>query len=190
VSAADRPPEHGPDAAALRHEPSIVLVHTGDGKGKTSAAMGVVARALARGWRVQVVQFIKSPSWRAGERDVLGGLGADWYVGGDGFSWDSDDLDRSAELAADAWGRARLTIAEGAHELVVLDEITYPMNWGWIEVADVIAAIEGRPSHVHVLATGRDAPAALIDVADTVTEMVNVKHAFDAGIAATRGIDL
>ncbi len=186
---ADRPPEEGPDASRLRHAPSLVLVHTGDGKGKTSAAMGVVARGLARGWRVLVVQFIKSGEWRSGEHEVLGGLGADWYVGGDGFTWDSDDLDRSAELAADAWSRARDAIASGSHELVVLDEITYAMNWGWIDAGEVVRTIAERPASVNVVATGRDAPAELIDVADTVTEMTNVKHAFDAGVSAKRGID-
>ncbi|MEX2626489.1 MAG: cob(I)yrinic acid a,c-diamide adenosyltransferase [Ilumatobacteraceae bacterium] len=186
---ADRPPAEGPDASRLRHAPSLVLVHTGDGKGKTSAAMGVVVRALARGWRVLVVQFIKSGEWRAGEHEVLGGLGVDWYIGGDGFTWDSNDLDRSAELAADAWAHARDAIVAGTHELVVMDEITYAMSWGWIDTAEVVRTITERPPNVSIVATGRDAPAALVDAADTVTEMTNVKHAFDAGVAAKRGID-
>lgn len=183
------PPVEGPDTSGLRHEPSLVLVNTGDGKGKTSAAMGVAVRALARGWKVLVVQFIKSGEWRAGEHEVLTGLGAEWSTGGDGFSWDSDDLDHSAELAADAWATARLAIEAGAHELVVLDEITYAISWGWIDGAEVATTITGRPSHVNIVATGRDAPASLIEVADTVTEMTNVRHAFDGGIAAKRGID-
>ncbi|MEX0984114.1 MAG: cob(I)yrinic acid a,c-diamide adenosyltransferase [Actinomycetota bacterium] len=186
---AGRPPEEGPDTAALRHADSLVLIHTGDGKGKTSAAMGMAVRAIARGWRVLVVQFIKSGAWRAGEHAVLGGLGAEWYVGGDGFSWDSEDLDRSAERAVDAWNRVREAIRAGEHELVVLDEITYAINWGWIDGEEVARTIGERPAHVSIVATGRDAPAHLLAVADTVTEMTNVKHAFDAGIAAKRGID-
>jgi cob(I)alamin adenosyltransferase len=184
------PPVEGPDTLGQRHATSLVLVHTGEGKGKTSAAMGIAVRALARGWKVLVVQFIKSGDWRAGEHEVLGGLGVEWRAGGDGFSWDSDDLDRSAKLAADAWATARAAIAEGAHELVILDEVTYPIAWGWIDGAEVAETIAARPPHVNVVATGRDAPASLVDVADTVTEMRNVKHAFDAGIAAKRGIDL
>jgi cob(I)alamin adenosyltransferase len=185
-----QPPTEGPETAGLRHADSLVLVHTGDGKGKTSAAMGIVVRALARGWKVLVVQFIKSGDWRAGERDVLGELGAEWRNGGDGFSWDSGDLDRSAEVAADAWAAAAEAIAAGEHDLVVLDEITFAMNWGWIDTDEVVVTIAGRPSNVSVVATGRDAPAPLLDVADTVTEMTNVRHAFDSGVAAKRGIDL
>ena len=184
------PPVEAPVTDGQHHVPSLVLVHTGDGKGKTSAAMGIAVRALARGWTVLVVQFIKSGEWRAGEHEVLGRLGVTWWTGGDGFTWDADDLDRSAALAAAAWAGARDAIAAAAHDLVILDEITYPMNWGWIDTDEVAAAIANRPSSVSVIATGRDAPAALTAVADTVTEMTNVKHAFDAGIAAKRGIDL
>ena len=186
----DRPPEEGPDTTGLRHAPSLVLLHTGDGKGKTSAAMGVAVRALARGWTVLVVQFVKSGEWRAGEQEVLGRLGVDWSTGGDGFSWDSDDLDLSADVARAAWASAREAIAAGAHELVVLDEVTYPVTWGWIDGDEVAAAVRGRPDHVNVVLTGRDAAPALVEVADTVTDMTNVKHAFEAGVAAKRGIDL
>jgi cob(I)alamin adenosyltransferase len=185
-----RPPEEGPDTTGLRHASSLVLLHTGDGKGKTSAAMGVAVRALARGWRVLVVQFVKSGAWRAGEQEVLGGLGVDWSTAGDGFSWDSDDLDRSAEVARAAWASARAAIAAGEHELVVLDEVTYPVTWGWIDGDEVAAAIRDRPQHLNVVLTGRDAAPALVEVADTVTDMRNVKHAFEAGVAAKRGIDL
>jgi cob(I)alamin adenosyltransferase len=111
-------------------------------------------------------------------------------VRGEGFTWDVDDLDASIEAARGAWEEAVTTIAAGEHQLVVLDEVTYPMNWGWIETDAVVEAIRTRPDHVSVLVTGRDAPDAIVDLADTVTEMVNRKHAFDAGIAALRGIDL
>lgn len=183
-----QPPTERP-AVARRRVPSRVLVHTGDGKGKTSAAMGLVMRASARGWRVAVVQFVKDGRWRTGEEASSRVLGVDWWSAGDGFTWNSNDMDRSEGIARAAWNAARVTILEGAHQLVVLDEITYPMNWGWIDADDVVATIRDRPPHVNVVATGRDAPIALCDVADTVTEMASVKHAFDSGIGAMRGIE-
>jgi len=169
--------------------PSLVLVNTGDGKGKSTAAFGVMLRALARNWQVAVVQFVKSDRWKVGEEKVALQLGVAWLKGGDGFSWESKDLDASARRAVDAWRIARETIAAGEHKLVVLDEITYPINWGWIDGAEVAEAIRRRPEHVSIVATGRDAPAALLEVADTVTEMVKVRHAYDHGIRARRGID-
>ncbi len=120
---------------------------------------------------------------------MLQRLGADWRAVGDGFSWESEDLEASAELAREAWAAAAAALAGGTHELVVLDEVTYPMTWGWIDSGAVVAAIAGRHESVSVIATGRDAPSALVEVADTVTEMRNVKHAFEAGILAKRGID-
>ena len=168
---------------------SRVLVHTGDGKGKTSAAMGIVMRAVARGWRVAVFQFVKDDRWRTGEEASARRLGADWWAIGDGFTWDSADLDRTEAIARAAWEAARAAIDAGEHELVVLDEVTYPINWGWIAIEDVVAAIEARPPRVNVVATGREAPTALCELADTVTEMANRKHAFDAGVGAMRGIE-
>ncbi len=173
----------------LRTVPSLVLVNTGDGKGKSTAAFGTALRALAQGWKVAVVQFLKSGEWKVGEQKVAEGLGVDWHALGDGFSWDSEDLDESAALARAAWETARGIIEAGEHRLVVLDEVTYPMTWGWIDTTDVIATITGRPERVSVILTGRDAPQQLIDAADTVTEMRPVKHAFDSGIAAKKGID-
>lgn len=175
-----------PDTRRAR---SVLIVNTGDGKGKSTAAMGMVMRSVARGWKVAVVQFIKSGDWKVGEEKMGRRLGVDWDVGGDGFSWDSEDLDRSAELNRDVWRLAKLRMDEGKHRLVVLDEITYPINWGWIEVGDVVEALTNRPSGVNVVVTGRDAPAPLIEIADTVTEMRPVKHAYDEGIRAIRGID-
>jgi cob(I)alamin adenosyltransferase len=164
-------------------------VNTGDGKGKSTAAFGVVMRALARGWRVCVIQFIKSGEWKVGEKKIASQLGVDWLEGGDGFSWESTDLDESASHAAAAWQAAATAITSGEYQLVVLDEVTYPMTWGWIETARVIDTIVTRPSQVNIIATGRNAPEELMDVADTVTKMVKVRHAFDQGIAAKRGID-
>lgn len=182
------PPTEGP-APATRRAPSLVLVNTGDGKGKSTAAFGTMIRAVARGWPVAVVQFLKSGDWKVGEEKVARDLGVEWHAIGDGFTWESADMDESQAIAGEAWRVARGLIEEGRHRLIVLDEITYPMNWGWISIDEVVGVIEGRPEPVSVICTGRDAPAALIDVADTVTEMRNVKHAFDAGIMARRGID-
>jgi cob(I)alamin adenosyltransferase len=168
---------------------SLVLVNTGEGKGKSTAAFGVVMRAVAREWSVCVVQFLKSEAWRVGEEKVARQLGVEWLKGGDGFTWASTDLTASEGCAADAWRLAAAAIAGGRHQLVVLDEITYPMRWGWIDGAAVIEAIRTRPAHVNIVATGRDAPRALIEAADTVTEMVKVRHAYDQGILARRGID-
>jgi cob(I)alamin adenosyltransferase len=166
-----------------------VLVHTGEGKGKSSAAMGVMLRGVSAGWSVAVVQFVKSGTWRSGEEAAARTLGVDWWSLGDGFTWDSKDMDRSEAVAREAWRSASELIRAGEHRLVVLDEITYPMTWGWIETAEVIETIRSRPEDVSIVATGRDAPPELREVADTVTEMVSEKHAFDDGIAAMRGIE-
>ncbi len=169
--------------------PSLVVVNTGDGKGKSTAAFGVMLRGIARGWNVAVVQFIKSDRWKVGEEGVAVGLGVDWLKGGDGFTWESTDLDASAGRARAAWAQAAAAIAAGEHKLVILDEITYPINYGWIDGEEVAEAIRDRPRHVSIVATGRSAPDSLIAVADTVTEMVKVRHAYDRGIRARRGID-
>jgi cob(I)alamin adenosyltransferase len=186
--AVNAPPTERPPRPAGR-APSVVLVATGDGKGKTTAAMGTALRALARGWPVCVVQFIKSGEWGSGEVGRLQEMGAECHALGDGFTWDSQDLERSAQLARQAWATAAEAIGSGRYRLVVLDEVTYPINWGWVAAADVVARIMSRPARVNVFVTGRDAPAALVEVADTVTEMRNVKHAFQKGIVATKGID-
>jgi len=167
----------------------VVIVNTGDGKGKSTAAFGTAMRAIARGWRVSVVQFMKSGKWQVGEERSARSLGVEWWTIGDGFSWDSKDMDRTEAIARDAWRTAREKLREPAYGLVILDEITYPMNWGWISTAEVVEAIKARPANVNVIATGRDAPPELVDIADTVTEMRNCKHAFDRGVRAIRGID-
>ena len=185
---ASEPPTEAP-ARATKHVASRVLVHTGEGKGKSSAAWGVMLRAVSAGWKVAVVQFVKSGRWRSGEEAAGRSLGVDWWSLGDGFTWDSKDMDRSEAVAREAWSSASDLIRAGEHGLVVLDEITYPMNWAWIATADVVEAIRSRPADVSIVATGRDAPAELREIADTVTEMVSAKHAFDQGIAAMRGIE-
>ncbi len=182
-------PTDDPRPDALRRAPSLVLVNTGPGKGKTSAAMGVVMRGVGRGWPVAVVQFLKSGTWRTGEEKVCRQLGVDWWAEGEGFTWDSDDLTVDQAVAAGAWDRARALIEAGDHQLVVLDEITYPVNWGWIEAGAVVDTIRSRPDHVNVILTGRNAPPSLIELADTVSEIADVKHAYRAGIRAKKGID-
>ena len=169
---------------------SVVVVNTGDGKGKSSSAFGVVMRAVARDWPVAVVQFLKSGKWHVGEEKVCRDrLGVDWFAIGEGFTWLSEDLTEDQAVAQEAWRHAAALIAAGGHRLVVLDEITYPMNWGWISSDEVVAALRDRPDNVNVVCTGRDAPPALIDVADTVSEVRKVKHAYDTGVHAMKGID-
>lgn len=173
-----------------RRVDSLVIVNTGDGKGKSTAAFGSIVRGVARGWQVAVVQFIKSGKWQVGEEAVCRDrLGVDWWVIGEGFTWNSGDLTRDEALAQAAWEHARTIIAAGEHRLVVLDEITYPMSWGWIDSADVIDVFSQRPSHVNVVCTGRNAPDVLVDAADTATEMRKIKHVYETGVLAMRGID-
>ena len=182
-------PTDDPRPDDLRRAPSLVLVNTGPGKGKTSAAMGVVIRGVGRGWAVAVVQFLKSGAWKTGEEKVGKQLGVDWWAMGEGFTWDSADLTQDQAVAAGAWQHAKDLIRAGNHQLVVLDEVTYPLNWGWIDLDDAVETIRGRPETVNVICTGRKAPAALIDIADTVSEIAEVKHAYKAGIRAKKGID-
>ena len=182
------PPRSAP-RPATRKATSLVIVNTGDGKGKSTAAFGTALRAVARGWKVCVVQFMKSDRWKVGERDSAARLGVEWWTVGDGFTWDSKNMERTEAVAREGWRVAREKLASGEYQLVVLDEITYPINWGWIPIDEVLSAISSRPPTVNVIATGRDAPQGLVDLADTVTEMRNRKHAFDAGIRAIRGID-
>ena len=172
-----------------RRADSLVLVNTGNGKGKSSAALGVMLRALARDWKVAVVQFVKGGDWKVGEEKIGRQLGVEWRALGGGFTWDSDDLSHDIALAREAWGQAAALIAGGEYDLVILDELTYLCSWGWVPTEDVVAAIVNRPRHVNLVITGRDAPAEIVEVADTVTEMRHIKHAYDAGIIAKRGID-
>ena len=186
-SAAEADEEDGPPAP--RRAPSIVLVNTGHGKGKSSAAFGVMGRAWARGWRVGVVQFVKSGKWKTGERKLADHLGVEWHTLGDGFTWESTDLDETAAKGRHAWEVARDKLASGNYDLLVLDELTYAVKYGWVPVADVVQGVRDRAPRTNVVITGRDAPEELIEVADTVTEMRKVKHAYDRGITAKKGIE-
>lgn len=183
-----RPPTEPPPKGTVRPA-SLVLVNTGEGKGKSTAAFGTAIRAVARGWRVAVIQFLKSGEWSVGEEKVGRQLGIDWWALGDGFTWDTKSMDESEAVARAAWARATDTISTGDYDMVVLDEVTYPINWGWIDLEEVVSVIRDRPDRVNLILTGRDAPQKLVDLADTVTEMRKVKHAYDRGVMARRGID-
>ena len=164
-------------------------MNTGDGKGKSTAAFGTMLRSRARGWPVGVFQFLKSDDWKVGEEAMGRRLGVDWWALGDGFTWDSDDMDQTQAVASAAWAAASAALCDDRYRLVILDEITYPMNWGWIDTAEVVDKITNRHPDVNVIATGRDAPDALCQIADTVTEMRKVRHAYDRGVLARRGLD-
>jgi cob(I)alamin adenosyltransferase len=167
----------------------IVIVNTGDGKGKSTAAFGLALRAHGRGKPVKIYQFMKVPSARFGEHRMFEQIGIPIQGLGDGFSWKSQDLERSAQLARDGWEKARASILGGDYFLVVLDEITYPLIYGWLPLEGVLQTLRERPPHVHVCLTGRRCPPEIVELADTVTEMGKIKHAFNAGIPAQRGIE-
>jgi cob(I)alamin adenosyltransferase len=176
-------------SAADGRPAGLLLVYTGNGKGKTTAALGLVFRALGRKLPVAVVQFIKG-KWKTGERmfaETLPGL--TFLVMGKGFTWESDDLSRDKNAAVAAWCKAKELIEAGEHTVVVLDELTYVLNYGFVPTEDVIAALRDRPAHVNVVVTGRSAPEALLAIADLVTEMKSVKHPFEQGRKAQVGID-
>lgn len=180
------------DAAIARAavERGIIVVLTGSGKGKSSSAFGMVARALGHGLRVAVIQFIKSRT-DTGEAAFFAGFpGVEWHVSGEGFTWETQDASRDATAAARGWDLARAALTNPAVHLVVLDEITYLFNCGHIAFDDALTALQARPAHQHVVITGRGASPALIEVADTVSSIENVRHAFQVGVKAQRGIDL
>jgi cob(I)alamin adenosyltransferase len=186
---AESPPRQKPYQRPTGKRRGLLIINSGDGKGKTTAALGLSARAHGRGKSVRFFQFMKLGVARFGEHRALEQLGISWEGLGDGFSWKSKDLERSAQLARAGWLRAAAASASGKHFLVVLDELTYPLIYGWIEVSTVREALIARPSQVHVMITGRRCPAELIEIADTVTQMRLVKHAFKAGVPAQPGIE-
>lgn len=185
----ETPPTEKPYDKPKGERRGLLIINTGDGKGKSTAAFGLALRAHGRGKAVKIFQFMKVPSARFGEHRMFEQIGIPIEGLGDGFSWKSQDLERSAQLARDGWARAAAAIASGEHFLVVLDEITYPLIYGWLPLEDVLRVLRDRPREVHVVLTGRRAPPELVALADTVTEMQMVKHAFQAGIPAQRGIE-
>lgn len=167
----------------------LVLVHTGKGKGKSSSAFGVVVRALGWGQKVGVVQFIKG-KWKTGERIFFKKLGeVDWHTMGDGFTWDTQDKARDIEAAQAAFAKGCEMMASGEYDLIVMDEICIAMRYDYLSVEQVLEGLEARSEKTSVVLTGRDAKPELCDYADLVTEMTEVKHPFQAGIKAQRGVD-
>ena len=167
----------------------LVLLYTGDGKGKTSSALGVTMRAWGRGWKICWLQFIKSKTANYGETRSAARMGIEMIPLGDGFTWLSKDINKDIALARECWALAREKLESAEYDLVVLDEITYPISYGWLDVEEVIATLRERPADVHVILTGRDAAPELVEFADLVTEMTEVKHPFQQGIKAQPGLD-
>ena len=176
--------------AAAQEERGVLLVNTGNGKGKSTSAFGMVARALGHGMRVGVAQFIKGRSDTGEEAFFRKQDNVVWHVLGEGFTWDTQDLTRDTETARRGWTMVQAMLSDPSFDLIVLDELTYPIKYGWLDLNIVLHDLKNRPPMQHVVISGRAAPEALCDAADTVTEMTDVKHAFRAGIQAQPGIDL
>lgn len=194
-------PDDGLTTAQRRHLP-LLMVHTGDGKGKSTAAFGLAMRAWNQGWNVGVFQFVKSAKWRIGEQTVFEHLAAlheregvggpvEWHKMGAGWSWTRrpGSEDDHARDAAEGWLEVKRRLADQTHDLYVLDEFTYPMEWGWVDVDDVVTTLRERPGRQYVVVTGRRAHPALVAAADLVTEMTKVKHQMDRGQKGQRGIE-
>jgi cob(I)alamin adenosyltransferase len=200
-------PEHVPEdglTTKQRRSLPLTVVHTGHGKGKTTAAFGLALRAWNAGWPIGVFQFVKSAKWKIGEEPVFKTLGAlheqtgqgapvAWHKMGEGWSWIQRDLHSDPEMQAEnaraGWEQIKLDLAAETYKLYLLDEFTYPMKWGWVDVDEVVATLKDRPGTQHVVITGRDAAPALVEYADLVTEMTKVKHPMDAGRKGQRGIE-
>ena len=172
-----------------RRGKNLVIVNTGDGKGKTTAALGLLLRAWGQGLRVAMYQFIKAKTGNWGEIKAARKIGVEIVPLGDGFTWESKDIARDRALAADGWARCRETILSGEYDVVVVDELTYCLRFAWLDVGEVIEVLRQRPGNVHVVITGRGAPPELIAFADLVTEMRAVKHPYRDGVKAQKGIE-
>ena len=166
----------------------LLLVNTGNGKGKSTAAFGVALRAIGHGLRVSVIQFIKG-KWKTGELQAAERLGMEFMPMGKGFTWESKNIEEDKELMRHAWTVASEKILSGNYDLIILDEINYVLGYGYIPVESVVRTLRSRPANVHVVLTGRNAPEEIISIADGVTEMRDVKHPYRSGIPAQKGID-
>lgn len=197
----ERIPDDGLTTKERRNRP-ILAVHTGDGKGKSTAAFGLAMRGWNQGWRIGVFQFVKSAKWRIGEQSAMEALGAlhestgqggpvEWHKMGSGWSWSrkAGTEDDHAADAAEGWAEVKRRLATEAHDLYVLDEFTYPIEWGWVDLDDVVETLANRPGHQHVVITGRRAHPGLVAAANLVTEMAKVKHPMDEGQKGQRGIE-
>ena len=193
-------PDDGLTTRARRNVP-LLAVHTGAGKGKSTAAFGMALRAWNAGMSVAVFQFVKSAKWKVGEESAFAALGrlhdvsgaggpVEWHKMGSGWSWSrkTGSDDDHAAAAAEGWAEIARRLGDQRHDFYVLDEFTYPLKWGWVAVADVVEVLRSRPGG-HVVITGRDAPQPLLDAADLVTEMTKVRHPMDAGRKGQRGIE-
>jgi cob(I)alamin adenosyltransferase len=176
-------------AARRENTTGLVVVNTGNGKGKTTAALGVLLRAWGQGLKVAMFQFIKTKTSNYGENRAARRLDVPLTPLGDGFTWMSKDIDRTRALNLEGWETAKASLSDPANDVVVLDELTYLMKYGWLPVEDVLAALRARPAHLHVIITGRDAPDELVEYADLVTEMREIKHPYKKGIRAQRGLE-
>ncbi|MGH3734442.1 MAG: cob(I)yrinic acid a,c-diamide adenosyltransferase [Micromonosporaceae bacterium] len=198
-------PSHVPDdglTTRQRRRQPVLAVHTGAGKGKSTAAFGMALRAWNAGWPLAVFQFVKSEKWKVGEESALKALGhhheqtgegapVTWHKMGEGWSWiqrSGTERDHAAE-AAEGWAQIRRDLAAERYRFYVLDELTYPMKWGWVDPDEVVTTLAGRPGTQHVVITGRYAPDQLLAAADLVTEMTKVKHPMDAGRKGQQGIE-
>lgn len=188
-------PNDGLTTRQRRNRP-LVFVHTGQGKGKSTAAFGLALRAWNQGWPVGVFQFVKSAKWKVGEERALKVLGESgeggtvaWHKMGEGWSWVQRDIASSEEAAREGWEQVKRDLAAETYKLLVLDEFAYPLKWGWIDTEEVVSALHDRPGTQHVVITGRNAPEALLDFADLVTDMTKVKHPMDTGQKGQRGIE-
>ena len=188
-------PDDGLSTRQRRNRP-LLMVHTGDGKGKSTAAFGLALRGWNQGWSIGVFQFVKSAKWRLGEQTAFEKLppgpgSVEWHKMGSGWSWSrkAGTEDDHAVAAADGWAAIKRRIAAEEHDLYLLDEFTYPINWGWVDLDDVLETLANRPGRQHVVITGRRADPRLVEAADLVTEMTKVKHPMDAGQKGQRGIE-
>ena len=166
----------------------LVLINTGNGKGKTTAALGIALRAVGQGLKVSMVQFIKG-KWKTGEMEAARLLGFELMPMGKGFTWESKNLEEDKALMRNAWTVASEKILSGRYDLIILDEINYVLGYGYIAADEVISVLQSRPEHVHVVLTGRNAPEEIVAIADGVTEMRDIKHPYRSGIPAQKGID-
>ncbi|MCL1060310.1 cob(I)yrinic acid a,c-diamide adenosyltransferase [Shewanella gelidimarina] len=182
--------KEGVDAkiAKAQEEKGILLVLTGNGKGKSTSGFGTVARAVGHGKKAAVIQFIKG-NWECGERTLLEGAGVDFHVMGTGFTWETQDKEKDTAAAVKAWDQAEKLLQDESVDLVMLDELTYMVSYHYLDVERVIKALQNRPKMQHVIVTGRACHRAIIEIADTVSEVQPIKHAFEAGIKAQPGFD-
>jgi cob(I)alamin adenosyltransferase len=194
-------PDDGLTTRQRRQRP-LLIVHTGAMKGKSTAAFGLALRGWACGWSIGVFQFVKSAKWRVGEETAFRALGrvhkqtgeggpVEWHKMGEGWSWSRKQgtPEDHAAAAAEGWAEIKRRLAAERHGLYVLDEFTYPIAWGWVDVTDVVHTLRHRPGHQHVVITGRNADPRLIEAADLVTEMTKVKHPMDTGQKGQKGIE-